>query len=221
MTRLSLLLSALVILLLAGLPFLYADLRYRTYRNFRVVDDGVVYRSGQMSRAGFERVCREKGVRTVIKLRDDDERKPADVALDDAEEAYCKARGIEFVRLSPRIWEEEPTLALLGGGAAKTPTAVPMGVNLREFESLILREKLCPRPVLVHCFAGIHRTGSHVAVYRVLFDNYTPAEAMAEFKSCGKLTSTYEGNLVPYMADVYLPDLYERVHGRPVGEHRR
>ena len=80
MTRLSLLLASLVVALLA-FPFLYARQRHETYRNFRVVDEGNLYRSGQMSPAGIARVCREKGIKTVISLRD--EEKQADDVQDE------------------------------------------------------------------------------------------------------------------------------------------
>jgi tyrosine-protein phosphatase SIW14 len=222
MTRTAVLLSVLVLFLLIGFPLLYARQRHEAYRNLRVVDEGVLYRSGQMSMAGFERVCREKGVRTVIKLRDGDDSDPKDLALDAAEEAHCHAHGIAFVRLSPRPWEvDEGMLAALGGVAAIEPKVVPMWVNLREFERLITSAERTPRAVLVHCFAGIHRTGALVAVYRVLYDGYTPDEAVAELQSCGKPTTTYVGNLIPFLATRYLPDLYRRVHGHPVGSDRR
>jgi tyrosine-protein phosphatase SIW14 len=183
MSRSSLFLSALVLLLIAGLPFLYADLRHDTYRNFRVVEEGVLYRSGQMSRAGFERVCHEKGIRTVINLRDD---RKGDDAHAAAEEQVCAARGIKFHRLEMRRWEEENG-------------QVPMAQTLREFEALIADEELTPRPVLVHCFAGIHRTGAMVAVYRMKYHRWTNAEAVTELQACDKPTTTYFGNLVPFL----------------------
>ena len=65
MTRTALLLSALVVALLAALPFVYARQRHETFRNFRVVEDGVLYRSGQMTPAGFARVAREFGAEFV------------------------------------------------------------------------------------------------------------------------------------------------------------
>ena len=34
-------------------------------------------------------------------------------------------------------------------------------------------------PVLVHCFAGIHRTGAYCAVYRMEFERWDNADAMA------------------------------------------
>lgn len=184
MTRLSLLLSALVIMLVVGLPLWYAGERHRTFRNFRVVEDGVLYRSGQMTPAGFERVCKEYGIRTVIKLREpkDDE----DGAVDDAQQVFCEANGIEFITIPPQAWEEENGV-------------VPMEANLRAFEQLLEDGEKSPRPILIHCFAGIHRTGAHVAVYRMKYDGWSNAEAVEELQSCGKPTTTYVGNLIPFL----------------------
>jgi protein tyrosine/serine phosphatase len=206
MLRPSVALSLLVLLLITAGPFLHKAQKHRTYRNFRVVEDGVLYRSGQMSPAGFERVCRERGVRTVIKLRDANDEKPADVAADMAEEGYCRANGIVFHRVLPKDWE----VAADGG--------VPMEENLRWFERAMADPAQTPRPVLIHCFAGIHRTGAMVAVYRVKHNKYFPDDAIAELKACGRTTTTYVGNLIPFLRDDYLPKLWERTHGLPVGD---
>jgi protein tyrosine/serine phosphatase len=214
MTRLSLLLSALPLALVAVLPLLHARQRHETYRNFRVVEEGVLYRSGQMSPDGFERVCREKGIRTVLSLRDEE----TQVAGGYDEGAYCDKHDIVFESISPKGWEEENGV-------------VPMAANLREFERNLdalatdpildpvtgERKLMYPRPILVHCFAGIHRTGAHVAVYRVKYNGYTPDEAVAELLSCGKPTTTYVGNLIPFLQTRYLPDLAERVEAGRIG----
>jgi tyrosine-protein phosphatase SIW14 len=214
MTRSSLLLALVACLLVAGFPFVYARQRHETYRNFRVVDDGVLYRSGQMSAAGMARVCREKGIKTVISLRDEDKQSD-DV---DDEEAVCRRAGVQvYETISPKGWEEENGV-------------VPMEANLKRFADRLDEistdpqtkepRPTYPRPILIHCFAGIHRTGSHVAVYRVKYDNYTPAEAVAELKSCGKPTTTYVGNLIPFLELKHLPTVYEQTHGKPAPDGR-
>lgn len=194
MTRLSLLLSAVVLVLVAGLPFLYARQRHEAYRNFRVVEEGVLYRSGQMAPAGFERVCREKGIRTVIKLRERSDDK--DEAVDEAEEAYCNTHGIEFIRITPKDWEVDPTTG-----------RVPMAENMELFLNLMADPTKAPRPVLIHCFAGIHRTGTLVAAYRMKFHGWTNREAWEELEDCGKWTSTYTGNLKPLILGYRPPEV--------------
>jgi tyrosine-protein phosphatase SIW14 len=208
MTRLTLLLALPVVALVAGFPFLYARQRHETYRNFRVVEEGVLYRSGQMTPDGLARVCREKGIKTVISLRDED--KQADDV--DDEKGVCERNGVEkYEVIPPKQWEEE------------ADRRVPMTTNLNQFLINLEAKRpapsgepkdFYPRPILIHCFAGIHRTGAHVAVYRVRYHNYTPAEAVAELKACGKPTTTYVGNLIPFLSTRYLPELYEEVHGR-------
>jgi protein tyrosine/serine phosphatase len=40
-------------------------------------------------------------------------------------------------------------------------------------------------PVLIHCKAGLHRTGVMTAVYRMEYQNWTPTEAIREVKLNG------------------------------------
>lgn len=42
-----------------------------------------------------------------------------------------------------------------------------------------------PKPVMVHCWHGSDRTGSFVAAYRIVFQNWTPAEALDELRHGG------------------------------------
>jgi tyrosine-protein phosphatase SIW14 len=207
MPRLTVALSLLVVALVVAGPLLYRAERGRTYRNFRVVEHGVLYRGGQMTPTAFERVCRERGVRTVIKLREANDDKPADVAADAAEEQFCRDHGIVFHRILPKDWEADPATG-----------KVPMEDNLRWFERAMADPAQTPRPVLVHCFAGIHRTGAMVAAYRMKFQGWTNAEAVAEFKSRGRSTTTYVGNLIPYLTHQYRPG---RSQGEPAGRPDR
>ncbi len=42
-----------------------------------------------------------------------------------------------------------------------------------------------PKPVLIHCWHGSDRTGSVVAAYRIVFQNWTPAAALDELRHGG------------------------------------
>ena len=40
-------------------------------------------------------------------------------------------------------------------------------------------------PVLIHCKAGLHRTGCMAAVYRMEYQGWTPRQAVAEMRANG------------------------------------
>src|SRR5579872_4275050 len=90
-------LGIVVVVLIAGPAVLAVHDQYQM-RNFRVVQEGVLYRSGQMTRRGLERAIHDYGIRTVICLRD------GLTAADQAEEKYCTAEGVRFVRIPPSSW---------------------------------------------------------------------------------------------------------------------
>jgi tyrosine-protein phosphatase SIW14 len=45
--------------------------------------------------------------------------------------------------------------------------------------------KMAPKPVVVHCFYGSDRTGMILAMYRVVYQNWTKQEAINEMKNGG------------------------------------
>jgi hypothetical protein len=58
-------------------------------------------------------------------------------------------------------------------------------------------------PVLVHCWAGIHRTGAYCAIYRMEFDHWTNADAIAELKSMGYDTLDKEWDILGYLENYW------------------
>src|SRR5205085_5161875 len=76
-----------IVLLIAAGPPLYNMHVNRTYRNFRVVKPGILYRSGQLTHEGLQRLIHDHGFRTVISLRD--AYTPGEPPPDLDEEEYC------------------------------------------------------------------------------------------------------------------------------------
>jgi tyrosine-protein phosphatase SIW14 len=162
-------LAALVAALVVAVPLLYSSHRQTTIRNFRVVEDGVLYRSGQLSPAVFERVLDEYGIKTVITLRT--VRNPSLPYPDEFERRICDDRNLKHVRLVPRVWgpDEKGT--------------IPADENVKRF--LELMDSKENHPVLVHCFAGIHRTGTMCAIFRMEYHGWPADRAIEEMRICG------------------------------------
>jgi protein tyrosine/serine phosphatase len=144
------------------------------------VTPGVLYRAGQLSQAGLERVIQDYGIRTIITLRDANV--PGMVPPDQAEETYCRSRGLNYVRITPRPW------------SVPTDAEEPPGmIGVRQF--LATLDDASQHPVLIHCFAGMHRTGVHCAIYRMEYDRWSPTDAIGEMRHCGYTNIDHEDDV--------------------------
>lgn len=150
-------------------PLVYSEYRKGTIRNLRVVEEGVLYRSGQLSPEGLEQIVRERRIKTVISLRA--AREDGDPHPDAWEETFCEARGLKHVRIIPRVW-----------GPDKRGD-VPAEDAVREFLDVMDHPE--NYPVLVHCFAGVHRTGAMCAIFRMEFHKWPAERAINEMQICG------------------------------------
>jgi tyrosine-protein phosphatase SIW14 len=162
-------LVAAVAALVVGVPLVYSASRQHHRRNFRVVEDGVLYRSGQLTPAGLAAAIDDYGIRTVVSLRTN--RDPGGPNPDAWEEDLCAARRLTHVRLVPKVW------------GVDEKGEVPADANVRRFVEVLDDPK--NHPVLVHCFAGIHRTGTLVAVFRMERHRWPADRAIAEMEYCG------------------------------------
>jgi len=188
---LSYLLGSLTALLLVCGPILFAFHEEGQIRNFHVVRKGVLYRSGQLSRAGLERVIHDYGINTVITLRD--AMRLGDPPPDLQEEKYCRAHDINYERISPRSWWSPDG-------------SVPAEVGVRQFRAVM--DNAANYPVLIHCFAGIHRTGAFCAIYRMEYEGWNNQDAIDELKACGYSNLDDEWDILGYL------EQYRRTRGK-------
>jgi protein tyrosine/serine phosphatase len=149
-----------------------AEQTYTELPNFHAVN-ARLYRGGQPRADGLRRLA-ALGVKTVINLRDDDERARA-------EEKEAKAAGLRYFNVPlgrlgrPKDTEVEHVLALID--------APENGV------------------VFVHCAKGQDRTGTVVAVYRITHDGWTSEQAKREANHYGM--KFWQNGMKDYISDYY------------------
>jgi tyrosine-protein phosphatase SIW14 len=170
-----------VVLLVVGPLLVYSHFESQT-RNFRVVADGVLYRSGQMSLDGLKRVVHNYRIRTVVTLRDADD--PDDDPPDLEEELWCKKMGLAHVRLRPAAW---------WGSDGRAPA----DVNVARFRQVL--DDPSNHPVLVHCFAGVHRTGAYCALFRMEYQGWSNGRAIEEVIAHGYENLLDEQDVLGYL----------------------
>ena len=121
------------VLALIGGPVIYAFHEQAQMRNFRVVRENRLYRSGQMTIAGLKRAIHDYGIQTVICLRDGGKEQ------DLAEEAYCVHEEINFYRLPPQSWDTTYGPAPAEENVSKFPRDHRQGVQLSDPDPLFRR----------------------------------------------------------------------------------
>lgn len=138
-------------------------------RNFHAVEPGVLYRCGQLTPTGLKYALHRHRIKTVVTLRT--VRDPDKPYLDEWEADGCATHGVRHIRIVPRPW------------LVDAKGELPAEEVVREF--LAVMDDPANHPVLVHCFAGVHRTGTLCAVYRMEYQGWTPDRAIAEMEGYG------------------------------------
>ncbi len=165
-----------------GLPGLYYRYTYEQSKRLRVVTDGKFYRSGQLPASGFRDAHRRYGIKTVINLQEE----ARDPLI--PERAFAKPSvrqsdvlagiGVNAISLDGGVLEDDPQ-----------PGSRPAVID--EFLELIdgIRDKYwkhnIPHAILIHCKAGLHRTGLLTAIYRLEYEDRTLPEVIEELKANG------------------------------------
>ncbi len=167
--------GALAVLILC-VPFAYYRYAYTDVKRLRVVEPGVLYRCGQLSADGFTRAVLRLGIRTIVNVQDEDEALDPDVrgnwlnSRTIKESELCRQLGVRYINLKPDLISRR-----------RVPADRPEAID----GFLEIMDDPANHPVLLHCRAGLHRTGILAAVYRMEYDRWTPLEVVDEMKEHG------------------------------------
>lgn len=130
-------------------------------KRFLTVVPGQIYRSGEMEEGPFLRVMSKHQIRTILTLLNYEPDDPEQVF----EQQVAAERGIKLVRIS-----------MPGDGIA-------------QFDQLdVAADVLADNsnyPVLIHCAAGVNRTGAVIAAWRMKHCGWSFEDSIAEAERCG------------------------------------
>lgn len=153
--------GALVAAVAAAALVLWAAAPGASAKRFAVVEEGKVYRSGELSARALQRVVERHGIRTVVDLG----AYPVGSRADAREQRAADSLGISRVRLD-----------LFGDGS---------GDPNDYLRALRLMSDPDRQPVLVHCGAGTERTGCAVMLYRHIIQGVAYGKAYEEALRAG------------------------------------
>jgi tyrosine-protein phosphatase SIW14 len=172
--KLRWLLIALILMVIGVVPVVCYRAVYAHDKRVREVDPGKVYRSGQLTAEGFADWVQRLGIKTIIQVQDEF----PDPDLNQRffgggtikETKLCRQLGVRYVFLPPDLIER-----------SRVPEERPKAID----RFLTLMDDPANFPVLIHCRAGLHRTGVLAAVYRMEYDGVSREEAVQELKAHG------------------------------------
>lgn len=137
--------------------------RYFIPKRFGVVEQGRIYRSGQIAAPLIKKILLKNNIRVIVDLTGDD--------LNDTDQRSEKKAAAE-------LGVEIKRYPLRGNGTGDVNNYARAIIAIADAEKNNL-------PVLVHCAAGAQRTGGVIAAYRLLVQKKDPAFAFNEMKRYG------------------------------------
>ena len=144
------LIIAAVLLCLIGILSLWKGSLKNAFvpKRFGIVEDGKIYRSGQLSRWLVERTLRKYNIKVIVNLTGDSN----ETADKDEEQEAAEKLGIERHYF------------FLGGNGTGDINDYAKAIVI------ICQAKEKGKPVLVHCASGTQRAGGVIAAYRLLIE---------------------------------------------------
>jgi protein tyrosine phosphatase (PTP) superfamily phosphohydrolase (DUF442 family) len=165
---------ALILGIVVVAPIVFYRAVYAHDKRLREVTPGLVYRSGQLTAEGFIDACRSLGIKTIINLQDDFPDPDLFYGFLDwrtiKESELCRMIDVKYVFIGPDLtWRRRV--------GRDRPEAIE--------QFLAVMDDPANYPVLLHCKAGLHRTGCMAAIYRMEYEGWTPQQAVREMKANG------------------------------------
>jgi tyrosine-protein phosphatase SIW14 len=156
-------------------PFLYYRYTLEHAKRLRPITEGRIYRSGCLSADGFRDAIHKLGIKTVISFWDEDPDPELHANRFSSgtikESDLCRSMGVNyqfiFVTLLPYDRADKQS----------RPEAIDQFLQIMDDENSY--------PVLIHCKAGLHRTGVMAAIYRMEYEGWSRDDAMRELRSHG------------------------------------
>jgi tyrosine-protein phosphatase SIW14 len=171
-TRWTLGLTAAVLVLVV--PVVQYRWTYTHAKRLREVIPGKFYRSGEMTASGFRETIQRLKIRTIVNLQDEypDPLLPEGYFFGGKirESELCKQMGVRYVFIPPDLIPRRLVPVL-------RPAAIDEFLNVMDDASIY--------PVLIHCRAGLHRTGIMTAIYRMEYCGWNSHRAMEEMQANG------------------------------------
>lgn len=161
--------------LLVFVPMMHYRATYAHVKRLREVTPGEFYRCGQLTASGFREAFRRYGIRTVVNLQDEDPDPLVPESFYDdkrltPESEVCRQEGVRYVMISFDMPRRD-----------QAPSRHAQSID----DFLKLLDQPGTSPILLHCKAGLHRTGLLTAIYRMEYQHWTKAEAMRELRANG------------------------------------
>ncbi len=165
---------AFIVLVVVVAPVVYYRAQYAHSKRLRTIVPGRLYRSGQMTAEGFRDALQSLGIKTVVNLQDD-------YPSPDLERTYfnrgtiketelCREMKVRYVFIAPDVLPRDWT-------PAQRPEAIEKMLEIFDDPKNY--------PLLLHCKAGLHRTGCMAGVFRMEYQGWTPEQAVEEMRTNG------------------------------------
>jgi protein tyrosine phosphatase (PTP) superfamily phosphohydrolase (DUF442 family) len=191
--------AASIVLMIVVVPLCVGRWHYEKYRRLRVVTDGRVYRSGQLTADGFRAAHAKYGFKTVINLQAEEHAIDPKLPVNsmskatELESTVMADLGVKYIQIDGGALDDD--------GANGRPSGIDDFLAICDDEDNY--------PILLHCKAGLHRTGWLTSVYRREYEGWTLPRAHEELRAngFGTFKSTTDNIYIQRYLFDFVPDV--------------